>query len=333
MLIAYLLVAAACGDAGSDHSLVVYSSLSPGLLEFVEERFESMHVDASVRVVRAADSETLATLRSGGSLVDVWWGAPAPVLGLAADEGLLQRYRPPWVGETSAHETDGFWQVSLVSPFVIAFNRERVPLARAPTDWIDLFHFRWFDEISLLDPTAGPEGAYFVGAMIVQTLRDGDDLTRAFDWLRRLDGQAFRYETRAAEAIRSLGAGEALLAILPHYLVEAGRADDAPWLHFRVPESGSPLLTRGIAISAGAAEPELARRFVDFTGSVEVATEALLRLRWRHPYVDIDRSRLPPDFEIEASVTPYALAPDTLAAELDGWLERWDLEVRGRGVP
>lgn len=332
LLVACLLVAAACGDADDDRVVVVHSSLAPELLEAVEARFEQAEADAEIRVVHASDSETLAALRSGEAHVDVWWGAPAAVLEAAAEEGLLQRYRPPWVGETGAYDADDFWHVGLVSPFVIAFNRERVPLARAPADWIDLFHFRWSDEVTLPDPTEDRDAAYFVGAMIVETLRRGGDLTEAFDWQRRLDGQVDRYET-STEAIRSLRSGGALLAILPRHFVEAARADDSAWLHYRLPESGTPLLARGIAIPASTARLELARRFVDLTGSVDVATEVLVRSHWRHPHVEVDRSRLPPDFEIEAPVTPYALAPDTLAAELDGWLERWDSEVRGRGVP
>jgi iron(III) transport system substrate-binding protein len=331
-LIACLLVAT-CGDADDGRLLVVHSSVSPALLEAVETRFDEAHADAGIRIVQASDSETLAALRSGDAYVDVWWGAPVTALEVAAQEGLLQRYRPPWVPETGAFEADDLWHVSLVSPFVIAFNRERVPLARAPSDWIDLFHFRWFDEVTLPDPVADPDAAYFIGTMIVETLRRGEDLTRAFDWHRRLDGQVARYETSAAEAIRRLGAGEALLAILPLHVVEAARNGDAPWLHYRVPEGGTPLLARGIAIAGSTAKLELARRFVDLTGSLDVATEVLVRSHWRHPHVEVERSRLPSDFEIEAPVTPYALAPDTLAAELDGWLERWDLEVRGRGVP
>ena len=46
---------------------------------------------------------------------------------------------------------------------------------------------------------------------------------------------------------------------------------------------------------------------------------------------DVDTSRFPPDFEIDMQWSPYALAPDTIARELDGWIERWSLLVRDQG--
>ena len=40
---------------------------------------------------------------------------------------------------------------------------------------------------------------------------------------------------------------------------------------------------------------------------------------------------LPDDFEIDMPWRPFPLAPDTIARERDGWMDRWDLEVRGTG--
>ncbi len=284
-------------------------------------------------MVRAEFGETLAALRAGTERIDVWWGAPGTAMEDAADEGLLQPYGPGWLRQPGVGQPDpeGRWQVSQISPFVIAFNRERVPLAEAPTDWIDLFHHGWAEDVVLLDPTRSPEMAHFMSAMIVEALRDDDDLDRGFDWLARLDGAASEYVAEPGEAIRRLAGGQASLAVLPRHAAEAARHDDAPWIYYRIAESGAPMLSRGVAVAAGSAETELARVFVDLTGTVEVGTVARLHTRWMPGHGDVDMSRLPDDFEIDMQWTPHPLGPDTIARERDGWIERWELEVRGRG--
>ena len=293
--VAVLLVAPACADAPDEQTLVVVrSSLPAALLQFAEDAFEADNPTVDVQVVESSDEGSLAELRSGSERVDVWWGAPGTMLAVAGSEGHLQPYRPSWLQQPGVGQPDpeGRWQVSLVSPFVIAFNRERVPLAEPPTDWIDLFHFRWSDEVLLLDPSRNADAAHFVGAMMVQALREDDDPRRGFDWLLRLDASVGGYPGDATDVIGSLDTGDALLGILPRHVVEESRHGVAPWIRYRLPESGTPMLSRGIAVTADAAEPELARRFVDFTGTMDVST---------------------------------------VASELDAWIERWGLLVRDRG--
>ena len=139
------------------------------------------------------------------------------------------------------------------------------------------------------------------------------------------------YPADPSDVIGSLGTGDALLSILPRNVVEEARNGAAPWIHYRLPESGTPMLSRGIAVTVDAVEPELARRFVDFTGTMDLATVAKLHTRWMPGHGDVDMSRFPSDFEIDMPWSPYARSPDTIATELDGWIERWNLLVRDRG--
>jgi iron(III) transport system substrate-binding protein len=325
-----------CSDGGSggdrDRTLVVHSSLPSAVLDHAEAAFEAAFPDVDVRVVASTPEETLAAVREGEP-VDVWWGAPVTVLEAAADEGRLQAHRPSWTNELAiGGDPEGRWHPSLVSPFVIAFNRERLPIMQAPTEWNDLFHHRLWGEVLLPDPRRSSEMAYFVGAMLVEALRDDDDLLRGFDWHGRLDRSNDEYLRDTGEIVRRLGSGDALLTILPRYVVERARHDRAPWIHYRLPESGTPLLALGIAITASASDVEAARAFVDLTGGSDLATVVQLHTRWSPASGDVDRADLPPDFELNATVRTFPLAADTIARELAGWLDRWDVDVRGRGA-
>lgn len=342
------VLAVGCGG-GRDTVLNVRTTLPGDLLDRIEESFEEENPSVDLRFSEAGDSTSLAELRgAAGAPFDVWWGASGMTLERAKDQGLLAPYRPAWVegreraggagngdeaqGDAHPDESGGepAWHPVLLSPFVIAFNREEVPIARAPLDWVDTFHHRWFAEVYAFDPERTEEGGYFLGAILVEGLRDDDNLLRGLHWFDRLDPQVGRWIVEPGEAIRALGSGDALIAILPRAVVEAARSDDAPWLHYRVPASGTPTLVRGVAILRGTGVEDAARRFVDHIGTTEAATEAKLRTRWESASVAIDSTRLTSDFEMELPWRGFPLAFDTLVAELDGWIERWNLEVKGR---
>jgi iron(III) transport system substrate-binding protein len=323
----------ACGADVERTPLVVRTTLPRELRDFVEASFEEGHPDIDVRFTEGGPKGSLHELQiaSDTAPFDVWWGAPGTVLERAADAGLLAPHRPSWVAQPGVGEpsAEGLWQATLITPFVIAFNREHVPLARAPTDWIDVFHFRWAEKVHLPDPTGSDEAAYFVGAMVTEGLREDGDLDRGFDWLDRLDTQVELYVPGSAEAINGLETGLALLSILPRADVESARAAGKDWLYYRLPESGTPMLVRGVAIVRSSEVTGAAARFIDHLGRPEVATEAKFYTRWQPAHGGVDMSRFPSDFEIDQAWTPYALAIDTIAAEVDRWVTRWDLEVRG----
>ena len=69
---------------------------------------------------------------------------------------------------------------------------------------------------------------------------------------------------------------------------------------------------------------------VEHLGTRDVVTAAKLETRWEPAFGDVDRDRIPLDFELAQSWTPYPLAVDRIGREGAAWLERWEREVRGR---
>ncbi|MEM7414065.1 MAG: extracellular solute-binding protein [Gemmatimonadota bacterium] len=330
-IVAAVVVCAGC-DSGRETTLVVRTTLPAELRSVVEESFEARHPDVDLRF---SDGEARASLQEleadGGPPFDVWWGATGEVLDRAGASGHLDGYEPRWPERSREPAPDDLWHVTLVTPFVIAFNREELTLTRAPRDWVDTFHHRWAEEIWALDPSQSEEGAVFVGSMLVEALRDDDDLNRGFDWLDRLDTQVERYASNSSDIVHALQQREALLGILPRATAEEARASGDEWLYYRLPESGTPTLELGVAIMRGTPARDAAARFVDHLGETGVATEAKRLTRWEPVSGAVDRDALPRDFEVAQSWAGFPIATDTLRAELEGWVSRWNLEVRGVG--
>lgn len=318
-----VLTALGCDDGRTD--LRVRTGFPLELRDEVEGSFEAAHPSVDVRFSEGPPDPSPAALAEGPPF-DVWWGGSALALERAADDGLLLDSRPSWSDGGEARP----WHSILRTPMVIAFDRTTVPIAEAPSEWIDVFHHGWYGEVRALDPASTEAGAYLVGSIIVEAIRDDDDPMRGFDWLARLHEQVDVYGTTPEELVRALGSGDALLAILPRADAEGARGGEAEWLHYRIPTLGTPTLLRGVAVGAETGVVEAAHAFVDHLGTTEVVTAMKLHTRWEPLMGEVDASRLPPDFELEQRWTAYPPAVDTLVAELDGWIRRWEEEVRAR---
>lgn len=328
---ATVLVAAAalvgCGG-GERVTLNVRTAFPEELREAVELSFEADHPDIDLRFSDAPKAASVSALEAGKVDFDVWWGAPASALARADRSGVFAPSSPVWASALGPGPSS--WHPWLTTPLVVAFDRTVVALADAPTDWIDVFHHSWFDDVRVPDPAGTEAGAALVGAIVVEALRDDDDLNRGFDWLARLHDQVDVYTTTSDEAIAALRTGDALVAVMPRADAEIARAGDAPWLHYRIPASGTPELVLGVGIVAGSESVGAARAFLDHIGSDEMATAAKRTTHWEPVAGEVDETRLPAGFELPQRWVGYAPAFDTLAAELKGWIERWEREIRTR---
>lgn len=325
----------ACGG-GDRTRLLVRTDLPVELWESVEASFEAVHPDIDVRFSDAPTEGTLEEVLAGGADFDVWWGAPARALLRAEASGGLLPSAPSWASnsrDTAAPEGGAggaFWHPWLATPLVIAFDRTVVALSDAPSDWVDVFHHAWFDDIRVPDPASTEAGATLVAGMVVEALRDDDDLNRGFDWLARLHDQVDGYVPDSRGAVDALRRGDALLAIMTRADAEIARRSEADWLHYRLPTSGTPEVVRGVGIAAGSTSTEAALAFLDYLGSDDVATAAKLHTHWEPLAGTVDDAGMPPDFELPQNWRGFAPAFDTIAAELDGWVDRWEREVRTR---
>lgn len=315
---------AACGGA-SEARLVVRTDLPDDLRDAVEASFEARHPDIDLRFSEASVDVTLEELESGRPGFDIWWGAPARVLLQADALDAFTTSEPSWAPAGAAT-----WHPWLTTPLVIAFDRTTVALSDAPSDWIDVFHHAWYDDVRVPDPASTQAGAALVGGMVIEALRDDDDVNRGFDWLTRLHDQVDVYVTELGAAVDALRRGDALLAVMARAEAESLRDAGADWLHYRIPSSGTPELVLGVGVVAGSEVTEAAGLFLDHLGSDEVATSAKLHTHWEPLIGEVDGSGFPPDFELPQSWRGFTPAFDTLAVELEGWVDRWEREVRTR---
>jgi iron(III) transport system substrate-binding protein len=255
---------AACG--GDSTVLTVYSPHGPDQLVLFEEHFEALNPGVDVQWVDMGSQEVLDRVRSerANAQGDVWYGGPAMFFARAADEGLLEPYRPSWADEVppdARGEGDYFFGVYL-TPAVIAFNSEAVTKQEAPQDWDDILDPVWKGRVLIRDPLASGTMRMIFGMIMYRSLEQTGGTEAGYDWLRRLDGQTKEYVLNPALLYQKLARQEGVVTLwnLPDVL--RVREQGFP-LDYILPASGTPVLVDGIAVIKGARQPRLAERFVE----------------------------------------------------------------------
>lgn len=338
----------ACADART--TAVVYASVDARVAEWAADAFRDAHPDHAVRIVTFAGDEAVRRLRSesGGPEADVVWGLPSWRLAEAASSGLLEAAAPGWAADVpdALKDAGGRWVGVSADPLVLAFNTDSLSRSRAPRDWVDLLHPRWSGEILLPEP--GPVDA--MTTLLAQRLwvaqQEYGDAMQGMDWFARLDAWRGGYFADAEEAARALAEGRGVLALLPLSVAEAtrgaGRAVD-----YRVPETGTPMLVRGVALVAGAPHREAALAFLEWLGSEEAVSGLLDRaplLPARsfptgvaseggfHPGGAAPGASHPWIARVAPALIPRWFPPDAVAGQVDGWVAAWRDDVRGRAA-
>lgn len=326
---------AACGERDPNR-LIVYSPHGRELLSWFAAEFEAENPGVMVQYVDMGSQEILDRVRSerANPQADVWWGAPSGMFVRAAEEGLLEPFRPSWFGAVPEASKDaaGRWIATYLTPEVIAYNEEVLGPGEAPADWDDVLDPRWRDQVLIRDPLASGTMRAIFAAILYREYAATGTLDAGWEWLLRLDAQTKEYVLNPTLLYQKLARQEGLVTLWDMPDIETIRATTELPLDYVIAESGTPVVVDGIAVVAGAAAPELAGRFVEFAGGrrrVREAAERFFRIPAR---TDIPSDSLP-DWLREAlpEIRPMEVDAAFVEANIGEWMRHWDREIRGRG--
>jgi iron(III) transport system substrate-binding protein len=311
----------------------VYSPHGKDLLQYYEQTFEAQHPTVDVQWVDMGSQDVLDRLRSekANPQADVWFGAPAETFARAAQEGLLDPYRPSWAASVprEAHDPRDLWYGTYLTPEVIAYNSEIVSAAEAPKDWDDVLDPKWKGKIIIRDPIPSGSMRAIFGAIIVRELARTGSTKAGFDWLRRLDANTKEYVISPTMLYQKLGQREGALSLYDMPDIETLRATTRYPIASQIPSSGTPLLVDAIAIVRGSKHPEVAKQFYEFVttpGALRTAAERFTRMPAR---TDIAADSLPQWIrDARARIKPMAIDQQLIADSLDAWMKYWDAHVR-----
>jgi len=334
-IVLLLLGVLATGCPGSRKTpIVVYSPHGKEMLADFERAYESVHPDHDVRWLDMGSQDAYDRIRTERSnpQADVWWGAPSMTFARAEEESLLERYVPTWdtAVTTESRSAAGFWYGTFLTPEVIMYNSRVLSDSEVPADWDDLLDPRWRGKIIIRSPIASGTMRIIFGALILREKERTGDIEAGLAWLRRLDANTKTYAADPTQLYLKIAREEGCLTVwnLPDVLIQVQK-NGYPF-GYRIPKSGTPLITDCIAVVRGTRHPAEAREFYEFVTS----TESLVRQAQMFSRIparrDIPRDRLP-GWITALPLTPMQVNWQELAEHEREWMKLWDDRVKGTG--
>lgn len=323
------------GGGGDADALTVYSnSVSDGRGEWLQEQANGQGFSLQFVDLGGGDVQNRLLAEAANPIADVVFGLNNVYFEKLKAAEVLEAYTPSWSDEvdTSLGDGDVFWPI-VREPIMLVFNDGAFPDGEgAPSDWPDLW------------TTPDLEGRYEVptslGGATTQMVLSGL-LSRFQDDAGELgisaDGwtQIGEYFAKGNPAVE----GTDLYARMASGEVDLGQM----WLAGKFsreeeygvtttavsPEIGVPYAVQHVAKVAGTKRAETAEAFIDWFGSAEV------QARWSNEFftAPTNRSALEDADQDAVEMTDSFRQQDidwTFVAEnLDGWIEKIELDVRG----
>lgn len=328
----FILLTLLTGCASGDRAqLVVYSPHGKEMLSYYEEAFEREHPEVDVQWIDMGGQDAYDRIRTERQRpqASLWWGGAAPAFDRAAEEGLLETYRPSWAGAVppEARDAQDRWYGTYLTPEVVAFNTRLLTEEEAPQDWDALLDPAWQGHLLIRDPLASATMRTIFGAMILRQ----PSVEAGYEWLARLDQNTKAYTANPTQLYLKLAREEGALTLwnMPDIYLQR-EANDFPFGYI-FPRSGTPVLTDAIALVQGGPQPEIAKAFYEF-----VTSDSALVHQAHHFYripvrQDLSEEDLPA-WITSADIEAMPLDWDRLMEEGAEWMQYWSENIKGRGA-
>jgi iron(III) transport system substrate-binding protein len=263
-----LLAAALHAPARAQGVVNAICSTDQSWCELAAQEF-SRATGVRVLQTRKPTGEALAQLRAEAAnpKTDLWWGGTGDPYYQAAEMGLLEPYRPGYLGDLhgwavrqyamSQNQVGGFY----TSAIGFGWNEEVLKKKNlpAPKCWKDLLDPRYKGEIETSHP-ASSGTAYTILAGLVQLM--GEDA--AFDYLKKLHRNVTQYTRSGTAQARNVARGEVAIGVSFIFGFDNERLTNKFPVVAAAPCEGTPYEIGGIALVKGSRNPEAARRYYDW---------------------------------------------------------------------
>lgn len=290
-----------------------------------------------VKILRAGDAGTAlnqAILTKDAPLADVFFGVDNTFLTRALDAGIFQRYRSAELAEVAAeYELDPEHRVSPIDHGDVCINYDKRWFdehdVAVPTSLDDLTKQQYRGLLVTENPATSSPGLAFLLATRAKLGEDG--WNRYWQRLRANDVEVVAGWEEAYNGSFTAGEGKGDRPLVVSYASSPPAA-----VYFSDPRpSSSPVGTmlsscfrqiEGVGILKGTEHPSEARELVDFMLSEQFQADLPLQMFVFPVRKD---TPLPPVFEEFADVPahPLALAPGTIGANRDRWIDEWTATV------
>lgn len=283
LLTALLLSLAGCGGSPKEQRMTLYTSFGADLYTPLAQAFEAQS-GIKVDVVFGGTGELLRRLEAekGTAGADVMLGG-----GAESYEAYRELFVPYTVKDDplvpdALKAPDRLWYGFNALPMVIMYNKTLVPEEDLPRGWADLTDPHWQGKLAMADATKS--GTAFVQVVTMLSLF-GDDGADGWNTVSAVVKNA-RVLGSSSLPPKGVDEGEYALALTNENTAWKYAQAGGPvgWIY---PVEGTATIPDSVAIVKGGANPDAARKFMDFLFSREAQEMASRQLGLRASRTDV----------------------------------------------
>jgi iron(III) transport system substrate-binding protein len=222
-----------------------------------------------VMQTRKATGEALAQIKAEANnpKTDLWWGGTGDPFLAAAEDKLLDAYRPSYMNDlhawsvrqyaSSANMVGGFY----TSAIGFGWNEDLLKKKKiaAPKCWADLLDPKLKGEVEMAHP-ASSGGAYTIVAGLIQLM--GED--KAFEYMRKLHNNIAQYTRSSNAQGKNVAKGEVAIGVSFIFGFDQERYNGYPQVKSIAPCEGTGYEIGGIALIKGSRNKDAATRYYDW---------------------------------------------------------------------
>ena len=305
--------------------------------EWCEAAAKAFAAKTGIKVLqtRKATGEALAQIKaeSNNPKTDIWWGGTGDPFLAAAEDNLLEAYRPNYMNDlhswsvrqyaNSSNMVGGFY----TSAIGIGWNEELLKKKKlpAPKCWSDLIDPRYKGEVEMAHP-ASSGGAYTIVASLIQVMGEEP----AFDYMRKLHKNITQYTRSSNAQGKNVAKGEVGIGISFIFGFDVERYNGFPFVKSAAPCEGTGYEIGGIALIKGSRNKDAGRAYYDWLMSPEGQSIGAKVDNLQSPA----NKTFTPDPKIpkmdDVKLVRYDFQKYGSRAERRRIIERWEKEVGGQ---
>jgi iron(III) transport system substrate-binding protein len=308
-----------------EDKLVIYSTHSEEMLEAVSDAFtEKTGVEVEFINLKGELADRVRAEKENPQ-ADIMFGGASSLFIEMTEEGIFEPTTPTWAGELDSmfKDSEGNWYGTIKTPVMMFYNKEMLTNEQAPKDWADLAKEEYKGLIVSRDSASSSIRSTMM-SLIFQSYRN-DKIDEAWSFLKNLDTNMKNYYNSGTMLFQSIGKKEAAISYATQSSIIDNITQNNMPLEIIDAESGSVIITDGVAAIKSAPHPNAAKAFVEFAGSAEIQAKFANEFN-RIPTLNSALKDCPEWMQTEYKAMDVDWS--VLSEKQSEWLQKWDSEIR-----
>ena len=254
--------------AAQAQTVTVVTSFPKELTAAYKAGFEKANPGTRVEVLNKGTSAGVAYTReaSAGSRPDVFWASAPDAFEVLAREGLLEKYDPgvqgipEKIGNYPVNDPQGFYRGQALAGYGIMWNTRYLKANRLPEpgEWADLAKPVYHGHVAMSSPSRSG-----TTHLTIETILQGEGWARGWSQVLQIGGNCAAITERSFGVPDGVSNGQFGLGLVIDFFGLAAQNSGFP-VGFVYP-SVTAIVPANIGLVAGGKDPEMGKRFIQFT--------------------------------------------------------------------